>query len=262
MHFTYRLYSLICTLHPAFCVLLLSLGFQPSVLSLIIHFPPISIEENNGCLLSFPILKNNSTNDDDNPHFLPYDVEIQPWILSSFYFLACISSSAFAMVYLFAMDENAVTGSADQSGSLDYAKGSDLLFWCFLFACTCLSIALPTRKPSPLDQIYLRCLLHFGALFWLCAPRERASHELSLSISLLILIASSFFTTLVACSQVALVLSLIHRFLDLLLVFTHRWETHPPQETLYNSRLFFIAMAGLLFHLDVILLPTPSISSV
>jgi hypothetical protein len=216
--------------------------------------------ENNGCPLITTISKlNSTTNSDtsDSTHLiLPYQVEVQPWILSSFYFLACISSSGFAMVYLFAMDENAVTGHADESGNLDYAKGSDLLFWCFLFACTCLSIALPTRRPSTLDQIYLRCLLHFGALFWLCAPRERASHELSLSIALLTLMASSFFTTLVACSQVALVLSLIHRFLDLLLVFTHRWETHPPQETVYNSRLFFIAMAGLLFHLDVILLPS------
>jgi hypothetical protein len=51
----------------------------------------------------------------------------------------------------------------------------------------------------------------------------------------------------------------MHRFLDLILVLSHRWEYEPPPDTLYNSRIFFIAVAGVLLHLDALfLLPLPS----
>jgi hypothetical protein len=242
MQLMYRVFTLACTVHPAFCVLLLSLGFQPTVRTLVVVHPDAA-----ECTHT-----TNETGSVRGPYLDEY-----AWGLSSFYFLACACSSAFAMVYLFAMEENTITGhvAADDPGTLDYARGADLLFWCFLLDCTCVSLSLPTRPPPPIDQLYLRCALHFGALFMLCAPRERAWHELSLSIALLLFLASSFFaTTGVACSQVALVLSLMHRFLELVLVLAHRWEAQPPQATVYNARLFFIAFAGLLLHLDAGLL--------
>ena len=241
MQFAYRVYSLICSSHPAFCVLILSLGLQPSTMTLVTRFstvcPPPGNQINNITFL---------------PNAIVAAAEPESLALSSFYFLASVSSSAFAMVYLYAMDES--DNNIDESNN--FSRGSDLLFWCFLYASTCVSIALTTKQVSPIDQLHLRCVLHFGALFLLCSPNERGAqyHQLSLTIALLLVMGSSIFATTVACSQIALALCYMHRFLDLILILAHRWETALSKEVLYNSRLFFIAFVGILLHLDVILL--------
>jgi magnesium-transporting ATPase (P-type) len=201
MQLSYRLYSLLCTLHPALCVLFLSLGFQPAVLTLVVVIQ-WSAQDLNGCPSELMVVNSSSSHHGSGHTGVDtFRVEPQLWALSSFYFLACVSSSIFAMVYLVAMDENT---RSDDNNTLDYARGSDLLFWCFLFASTCLSLALPTRRPPPLDQLYWRCALHFGALFLLCTPKERSPqhHQLSLSIALLTLMASCLYCTIVACTQV------------------------------------------------------------
>jgi magnesium-transporting ATPase (P-type) len=178
------------------------LGFQPAVLTLVVVVQRWSAQDFNGCPSEFMVANNSSNGHHGSGHTSEtFRVEPQLWALSSFYFLACVSSSIFAMVYLVAMDERT---RSDDNGTLDYARGSDLLFWCFLFASTCLSLALPTRRPPPLDQLYWRCALHFGALFLLCTPKERSAqhHHLSLSIALLTLMASCLYCTIVACTQV------------------------------------------------------------
>lgn len=252
MEIAYRVYNLLCVLHPAFCVLILSLGFQPAV-----HTLTIVSADPSSCV-------NSNSSSSSGSSTLRLDRELL--VLSSFYFLACASASAFAVVYLFAMDENNrgnILSGGDDAAGLDYARGSDLLFWCFVLASTCVSLGLPTQHPlPPLDQVYLRFVLHFGALFLLCAfpGGGQLQQQLSLSIALLTFLASCFFSTTVSCSQVALALNCIHRFLELLLIFVHRWETQPPPETLYNSRLFFIAFSGLSLHLLVLCL-SPSSSS-
>ena len=184
MHLAYRLYTLLCTTHPAVCILLLSLGFQPTVLTLVNRLPVLCQLHAENYTAPLPAIF----------------ADPVPLAFSSFYFLACVFSSAFAMVYLYAMDDTV----ADEPGS--FSKSSDLLFWCFLYANTCMSISLTTRHLTSQDQLALRCILHFGGLFLLCTSSEaspmRGSHQLSLTLALLLLMGSSLFATTLACSQV------------------------------------------------------------
>jgi hypothetical protein len=111
-------------MHPALCILILSLGFQPSVLTLVIHPTHGEDVTESACLLHY------HSNLTTTPAPLDFTVKTQPWGLASFYFLACVASSGFAVVYLFAMDDT-LTNSGGATAE-DYARGSDLLFWCFL----------------------------------------------------------------------------------------------------------------------------------
>lgn len=195
MHVAYRIYSLLCTGHPAFCVLILSLGFQPAVLTLVIRTAASGFDVALACRSPD---NNNSTLGGALASLV---MEEEPSPLSSLYFLASMSSSGFAMVYLYAMD--------DESGNDEtnnFSRSSDLLFWCFLLGSICISIALPSHALCPWEQLYLRIVLHFGSLFILCGSvhlHRGIGHEPALTLSLLVFLGSCVFSVVVACTQVS-----------------------------------------------------------
>ena len=229
MHTAYRVYSLVCCINFALCVMILSLGYQPRALVL---------QLSNNDL--FQCSSWNTTLWMER-HNLP---------LSSTYFLAEMTSSIFSVFYLHLQEIN--TEDTSQQEIL-----ADLLFWCFLFTQIYTSVGLQTMIQATADQLILRIVLHFGTLFLICSPIEkRRGPDISTSLGLVIFMGLAFISISMTCSQATLVLSYLQRFLDLLLIVGHRWDSEPTVEVLLNNRLFNVALSGTLLHLDVVFGPT------
>jgi hypothetical protein len=175
-------------------------------------------------------------------------IEQQQLQLASGYFLGCLAASGFAMIYLTAMD------SHNHGGEEDHVRIADLLFWCGLLCITLMCVGGLTQRSVPTDRLLLRIALHFGGMYLICSPR-REKHNLSVYVAFLIVLSSYIVgITAAACTQAALVLSYLHCFLDLLLVMGHRWdqESEVPPETLFNARMAYVALGGVLMHADAI----------
>jgi hypothetical protein len=231
MHFIYRIYCLVACIHPAISLLILSIGYAPHTRAL-----ALVLTEDSVCFTA------NTTHQVQEAH--PFETDI-----SSAYFLACLASSGYAMLFLAAMDND----SGDESD--DQVRLADLLFWCFLLLVSFLSLGCLSQHIASNEQLPLRTALHFGGLYLICSPR-REKHNLSIYIAVLVVLASAVMAaSAAACSQPALVLCYLHRFLDLLLIVGHRWdqgEGPVPMETVFNTRMAYIALGGVLLHADAI----------
>ena len=230
MDFIYRIYCLFACVHPAISLLILSIGCTPHARALAIMLP-----------MDVLCFSNNASSHTQDA--VPFEVD-----LSAAYFLTCLASSGFAMLYLAAMD--------NQGGDMeDQIRLADLLFWCFLLGTTFLSMGTLTWQMMSSDSLQLRTAVHFGGLYLICSPR-REKHNLSIYIAILVVLASALVAAkAAACNQAALVLCYMHCFLDLLLVVGHRWdqgEEPVPMETLFNTRMAYIALGGVLLHADAV----------
>ena len=228
MHWVYRLYAFMCSAHLAFCVLELSLGYAPAA-------PTLSLKEDT-------CAPNNTTLLLLHPAPLP---------LSGLYFLACMASTAFSMVYLMLLEED----GADQHQHMGLL--ADILFWFFLLTQALVSLGTLTLQPLPVEHLLLRWTLHCGALYLCLTGSQQPIAPITASVGFLIFLALSCVDATLGCgSQAVLVLCCVQRFLDLMLVLCHRWDAQPPEELLLNSRLFFIALSGALLHINIpVLLP-------
>ena len=233
MHSVYRVYSLLCTLHFAICVLILAFDFESFVFIL--------------------------QNDDDKPcHYHAHNnmtsqhnlmtVQVVQFPLSSIYFLACMSSSAFSVAYLTVlMDVDNYSSDGVSQRVLDnldeYSQKellADLLFWCFLLAEIVVSTGCSTRHLASNEQLYFRCAFHWMAFYLICTPFEkRRGPNIASSVAFMVFLGLSFFTwTIASCEQPVQVMAYLHSFLDLILLLGHRWDPEPRLDTLLNCRLF------------------------
>jgi hypothetical protein len=219
MHLAYRLFSLLCSAHFAVCVLLLSLGYRAQFSSVSTSVAEDRCNTNNITAAS---------------------VQVVGVSLTGAYFLACMGSSAFSMLYLVAVEE--------EEG--DARRLVEVLFWCYLGVQTYASLACLTLRLAPPEQLYLRWVLHVGAIYLVC---YRTAQDVSSSLGALIFLGGAYWSVLAACqSQPLQVLSCLHRFVEFVLLWGHRWDKEPSAEVLLNCRLFFTACTGLLLHLDVL----------
>jgi len=232
MHIAYRIYSFLCSAHFAFCVLVISLGYNAPVI-----LYSVEVQDNIECFMQ------NASRQHPEAH-----VSYTESPLSGLYFLACMSASAFSIVYLVLLE----------SKEEDYTQQdllADLLFWCFTFAQFYVSLATNTLKLVSQEYLFLRLVLFCCTCYWICSPlEEHRGPDICTSASFVVFIALSFQSvTLASCNQSILVLCYLHRFMDFLLLLGHRWDKEPEAEGLLNCRVFYVAFTGVLLHADMIL---------
>ena len=177
--------------------------------------------------------------------------------LSSFYFLACMLSSIFSVLYLgsdfatIAMDNN------NEGSRTDQGLFADLVFWCFLAAQTFVSLGISTQHTACIEQLYLRFLLRFCSFYVICSPSRDKGNTIGnivSSLAFVIFMGQTMLDAMVLiCTEPILVVSYLHRFLELILLVGHRWDGEPSLEVVLNCRLFYVTWAGALLHADVML---------
>ena len=194
-----------------------------------------------------PLTCHQLNRNESSPPTAPHDTQI-----TSIYFLVCMASSAFSVVYLVILEN--LNGVQEEEYS-QHDLLANLLFWCFLLAQSYVTLSCTLLGPYSLvctEHLYLRCALQFGCFYVICSPLDkRRGPDISTSGAFVLFMALSFFSVSIACPQPVTVLTYMHLFLDFLMLFGHRWEQKPPAETLLNCRLFYVALTGTLLHIDV-----------
>jgi len=234
MHTIYRLYCVLCSMHFAVGVLVLSLGFQPQTFVLVAGNMS---DAAGGWMRALPM---------HTP-------------LSSVYFLASMFSSVFSMAYLTLMDNsnNNMNENSKAASEVEYSQQElliDLVFWCFLAAETYVALGCTTQAIQPIEQLYLRFVLRMGASYIICSPLEKKrGPQLASSFAFVVFLGMSIVDMMLVRTEPILVVFYLHRFLELLLMMGHRWDQEPSIEVLQNCRLCYVSLAGLLLHVDMIL---------
>jgi len=164
--------------------------------------------------------------------------------VSSIYFLACMSSSIYAMAYL------SFFSPGEEEQAAQYERFVDLMFWIFLSTQTYVSLGCTTERVAPMEQLYLRFTVRMGALYIICSCHAQKA---AASVAFVVMILSSVFEIgMMVCSESVLVVSYLHRFLEMILLVSHYWDQDPEKEMLLNCRLCYVALAGAMLHADMI----------
>lgn len=274
MHSVYRLYNCLCTLHLLVAIVLLSLRLHGS-------FHYLEIKREPSLLNMFHNMTDNDNNSYHNSELLLQKAELT---LAAVYFIASITSSVYSILYLSfysketlpnttseirqtnldlsapyyynSSHENDGEEQASSSNSNSMVMLSEMIFWSFLVVSSFTSLASNTLELGTMELLYLRLAIHlFSIYIILLGSHQLMKKQVDMvsSLAFMALVGETFVVISMSGTQVNLVMSYFHRFLDFLLILGHRLDTNPSWEVVLNCRLFYIAITGCLLHADIVL---------
>jgi hypothetical protein len=279
MHTAYRIYNACCSLHFIICIIVLMAGFEGSfhfltVSTIVLDRPP---NANSG--FSIFSLDSSWQHKENLTSNMMWRVSERGCSLSGPYFISCVSAALFSMIYLSLSSSHETQGEGAMMTSMmssfyyhhmeqeqqqaehhdvdawsNMVMISEIIYWSFLISYSYVAIASNTLGLGSVELFYLRLLVHLFCLYTICSPTgKRKRVDITSSIAFVAFITETLVVISMAYTQTNIVVAYFHRFLDLLLILGHRWDSNPTWEVILNCRLFFVAAAGGLLHADILI---------